>query len=115
MSNALDMNDALQRLGDDKELYLELLQVFRDESDSMYRAVDDAVSSGEAEQIARAAHTLKGACSNISAVEARRLAAEMESAAKNDNQQRAAELIDALREALESVDNEAQRLISAGA
>ncbi|MCB0344818.1 MAG: Hpt domain-containing protein [Bdellovibrionales bacterium] len=114
MSKVLDEADALQRLGDDKELYLELLQVFQDESDSMYGAVKEAVASGNPDQIDRAAHTLKGACSNISAVEARELAMQIERAGKNSDMSKAAELLPLLGAALASVTAESQRLIQAG-
>ena len=58
---------ALERLGDDEELLTELAEVYLDDQDSMMDGLRAAVEAGDAEELARAAHKLKGAASNFCA------------------------------------------------
>lgn len=113
-TKTLDAADALKRLGGDQELYLELLHVFLSEQAAMLGAVEQAAAAGDPARLDRAAHTLKGACSNISAVEARGIALELEIAGKESNLDRAEILLPQLKTALNAVEREAKQLIAEG-
>ena len=58
--NVLDWAGALQKLDGDEELLCELAEMFLDQSPTLIAAIDAAITSGEAAELRRAAHTLKG-------------------------------------------------------
>ena len=63
----LDLNEFLERVQDDKELLLELLDIFSDDYQKKRVQLEEAVNKNDSEQIKSVAHSLKGASGNISA------------------------------------------------
>lgn len=63
----LDYNDAMERVGDDKELYLELLQLFFDDYKEKHPQLGLFVRGKDASKIERGAHAIKSALGNLSA------------------------------------------------
>jgi CheY-like chemotaxis protein len=74
----LDTQEALERVGGDAELLRELADVFLDDCPRMWQNIEDALAKGDARQLARAAHTLKGSISTFGARTAREVAAQLE-------------------------------------
>jgi CheY-like chemotaxis protein len=72
-----DLRDALRRTGNDWSILDEVLEVFFDHGHDLFRRLRDALSRGDATEMALAAHRLKGAASNLGG---RRLAAEAQEA-----------------------------------
>ncbi|HKT76506.1 MAG TPA: Hpt domain-containing protein [Sphingobium sp.] len=60
MSTLLDWTRALQNTDGDEELLIELAGVFIDEGPEMMRQVRAAIDSRNAQELQRAAHSLKG-------------------------------------------------------
>lgn len=73
-----DREGMLERLCGDEELLHEVLEVFREECPRMLETARSAARAGDADGVARAAHTLKGALLNISARSAADLAGDLE-------------------------------------
>jgi HPt (histidine-containing phosphotransfer) domain-containing protein len=67
-----------ERLGDDEELLRELAELFLGDCPKLLQRVAEAVRSGDAEAVRKAAHTLKGSVSNFGAADASRLARQLE-------------------------------------
>ena len=63
----LDVEDFLDRADGDHELLAELAEVFSASSTELVSEIRRAMSDGDAEALRRAAHTLKGAASSLSA------------------------------------------------
>lgn len=63
----LDLEDFLDRVQDDKELLLELLDIYEEDYGSKRIALTKAVAEKNYEDIRGIAHSLKGASGNISA------------------------------------------------
>ena len=63
----LDLNEFLERVQDDKELLLELLDIFVNDYKEKSRLLNQAISQKDIEQVKGIAHSLKGAYGNISA------------------------------------------------
>lgn len=63
----IDREALLTEFDGDEELLAELVQTMKDEAPKLIHEVRAAASSGDASQVARAAHTLKGAVSNFGA------------------------------------------------
>jgi HPt (histidine-containing phosphotransfer) domain-containing protein len=73
-----DREGMLERLGGDTELLDEVLEIFLAECREMLANVRSAVSDGDAHRVERAAHSMKGALLNISAMAAAERAQQLE-------------------------------------
>jgi len=74
----LDVADALERVQDDKELFLELLDIFQEDYVAKRRQLDEFVTANDLEQTSNTAHSIKGAAGNISAHAVHRICARIE-------------------------------------
>ncbi len=74
----LNVEAAARRMGGDRALLRELVEVFLQELPGSLRALSEAVASGSAEVVERAAHRLKGALAVLAAEPARTLARRLE-------------------------------------
>ena len=72
----IDVEDALKRVGGNRALYKKLLGRFVD--GNYVDAIENAIVSGDAEEAARQAHTLKGVSANLSLERVRALSIELE-------------------------------------
>ena len=81
-SPAVDARDLLDRIGDDHEFLTELLATFREDSSSQFNEIHAALAASDGTALSHAAHSLRGALSNLAATPASALAAEMEAAGK---------------------------------
>jgi HPt (histidine-containing phosphotransfer) domain-containing protein len=83
IQEAVDARELLERIGDEREFLAELVNTFRDDFPKQLEAMTIALNDGNATQLALAAHSLKGALSNLAAQRAAGLAAGVESAGKS--------------------------------
>ena len=83
-ANYIDVENALKRVGGNVDLYKKLLRIFLEENN--YDALIENIESGNKEEAARLAHTIKGVSANLSLTNLRATTAniEMESKAGND-------------------------------
>ena len=79
----LDVSDLLGRVENDRELLGELVEIFRGDLPRYLAELEQAVQAGDAQAVARTAHTLKGMLSNLAAVQAAAAAAELEELGKS--------------------------------
>ena len=63
----LDIDDVMQRVQDDKELLLELLDIFEEFYPEKRDALTGLLEAGDCDQIRDIVHSIKGAAGNISA------------------------------------------------
>lgn len=63
----VDIEEFLERVQDDKELLVELLEIFAEDYQSKRQALNDVIAQKDSEQLRQIAHSLKGASGNISA------------------------------------------------
>ena len=73
-----DPTEALSIVDGDKELFIELVNMFRENYPAELAAVRDAIGLGDAEALRRAAHHLKGTLSALAANPARDAAFRLE-------------------------------------
>jgi two-component system sensor histidine kinase/response regulator len=64
---SFDRADLMERLDGDIELISELVQIFLEDAPQLVEELGAAVSRGDAAQVHRSAHSLKGSASNFSA------------------------------------------------
>jgi PAS domain S-box-containing protein len=67
IEQVMDVQEALEHVGGDRELLRELAGVFRSEAPGMLAAVREALAAGDATRLKRAAHTLKGSAGTFGA------------------------------------------------
>ena len=106
VSPAVDVQEALDRVGGDSELLHELADVFLADCPRLWHNIAEALAKGDARQLARAAHTLKGSVATFGARAAQALAQQLELQGREGNLTHAADTVARL-------DGELQRLKSA--
>jgi len=65
--DVVDLKEALERVQEDKELLLELFDIFLDDCPKKMEAIRQAAAKNDINQLKDTAHSLKGASGNISA------------------------------------------------
>ncbi len=73
-----DMDDTMERLGGDEQLFHEVVEIFLDDVPKHMAALAQAIADGNTEAIERLAHTLKGELGYLGIAEVSRKAREME-------------------------------------
>ncbi|RME39615.1 MAG: response regulator, partial [Planctomycetota bacterium] len=111
----LRVDEALENLGGDRELYEIALTTFLDHAPRVLGSLESAVRDLDASAIRLAAHGLKGAASNVCAERLRAVAARLEGLAKAGELHDAADLLARLREEYEQVKRYADAAILQGA
>jgi HPt (histidine-containing phosphotransfer) domain-containing protein len=96
-----DPQSALARLGDDHELYREVLQRFFTEAPGFLNRITAAIDPPRAEELHRAAHSFKGLAALAGADEVARTAAELEAQGKASRFDLAPELASRLGQQLQ--------------
>jgi HPt (histidine-containing phosphotransfer) domain-containing protein len=85
MSEIIDLKDFMERVQDDKELLLELLDIFQEDFVGKRQSLEEAVKNNDVTKIKEVAHSLKGASGNISAKEMHANFLKVELATKNND------------------------------
>jgi PAS domain S-box-containing protein len=83
-AEAVDLAAALERIGGDRNLYDELVSVFKNECPGMAAEMRRAIDDSDGKALARSAHTLRGSSSNLGAVVVAEVALELEKLAQSE-------------------------------
>lgn len=78
----IDLKDLMERVQDDKELVLELLDIYQEDFVTKRKALETAILSKDLQKVKETAHSMKGASGNISAKALHAVCLQMESMAK---------------------------------
>lgn len=78
----LDFDEFMNRVQNDKELFIELLDIFVQDFQIKRVELEEAVKNSNAETVEHVAHFLKGSCGNISAKSLRGVFTELEEKGK---------------------------------
>jgi HPt (histidine-containing phosphotransfer) domain-containing protein len=79
----IDLNEVMERVQQDKELLLELLDIYQDDFIQKRKSLDEAISSKNTVKIKEIAHSMKGASGNISAKPMYAMCLKIEEYARN--------------------------------
>ncbi|MCB0336539.1 MAG: Hpt domain-containing protein [Bdellovibrionales bacterium] len=82
-----DLEDALERVGDDAELLVELFDMFMEDCDSNLALIRQGVASKDQEIIERTAHSMKSAVGNLGGMKAHAAAYAVECAGREGNEE----------------------------
>jgi HPt (histidine-containing phosphotransfer) domain-containing protein len=80
-----DLEAALQSVDGDRELLVEMADLFLQDSASLMEQVGQAIQTGNASDLHRSAHTLKGSVANFVAEGARDAAMQLEMMGRSGN------------------------------
>jgi HPt (histidine-containing phosphotransfer) domain-containing protein len=80
-----DSEDLLDRIEGDRALFNEILRIFLEDTPKLISALEAAVQSGNADEMEKTAHAIKGSCAMISAKRLQWLAHQMETMGRNRN------------------------------
>lgn len=103
MSTIYDHPGSLRRMGDDGELFLEMVTLLRTDVPRWLSAAAAAQRDGDLQRLQRAAHTLKGLAANFGAGRAVAAAATVEQLAKSQQSSGIAAAMAELQEALDEL------------
>jgi HPt (histidine-containing phosphotransfer) domain-containing protein len=99
-----DHEELLARVENDRELFRDLLTIFKEEFPLQLRALREAVEAKDGDRVATAAHTLRGMLSNLAASQAAATAARLEEMGRKKETL-------GLQEALGVFENDANKLL----
>ena len=83
--NVLDLKDVLERVQDDRELLMELLDIFVEDYAEKRELLNKLIEENNAEEVRNIAHSIKGAAGNISAKAIHVTCAKMELLAEGND------------------------------
>ena len=81
----IDWPQALETLDGNRELLVELIDIFREECPKLRGEIEAAFAAGDLPGLRRSAHTLKGALAHLAAGPAREMAQQVEDYARQQN------------------------------
>jgi HPt (histidine-containing phosphotransfer) domain-containing protein len=106
----IDKTGLMERLDGDQELLGELVELFLADCPRLLEEIRAAVESDDAEQLMRAAHTLKGSVSNFCASDAAEAAQKLESLGRAGDLAVAPEYLATLEPIMERLNAELDQL-----
>ena len=74
----VDMKSAMERFGDDKDFFIEMVAEFLKYAPEQLKAIEEAVKSEDVESVENIAHSIKGAAGNLSATKVQSAALAIE-------------------------------------
>lgn len=99
----MNIKELAEKLGLEEDEYLEILELFIDTGMVDIEKFRSAIKEGNAEEAARAAHSIKGASGNLGLMEIYDVARKSEEEARNNSLDGLAESVQTLKEKLNSL------------
>jgi two-component system sensor histidine kinase/response regulator len=110
----LDREEALIRVGGDRQLLQELVEVFREECPVMMGEIRNAIQTGDAGKLKRMAHSLKSAVGTLGGKAAFELALRMEAMGREGDLGQAGATLPVLEQAIHQLQNALGPLVNGG-
>ncbi len=112
--NPLDLAAAMVQLGDDKELLIEVLDVFLEHVPKLLTDLKEAIAKGDIDTVELASHSIKGSSANICAMPTSRVASELTELARVGTLDHASDLFESLELRIEELREFAKTLTANG-
>ena len=97
-----DIQGVLERLDGDRELLVELRDVFVETKEGSLKAIFEAIEANDPARISSTAHAIKGALGNVGAAQAHTIAYSLEKSGKSGSIEGVRELYQALVQEIEA-------------
>jgi two-component system sensor histidine kinase/response regulator len=111
---SFDRADLMERLDGDLELISELVQIFLEDAPQLVEELGTAIARGDATQVNRSAHSLKGSASNFSAGPVVASASRLEQIGKLGDLSLAEAEFETLEANLRALEQDLKALVSEG-
>jgi HPt (histidine-containing phosphotransfer) domain-containing protein len=111
-NNTLNIPELEERLDGDFELFVELSELFFEDSATLLVKIEDSINREDSDALRKSAHTLKGAVSNFSAQKAYDAAYELEVAGKDKEFDKVQEKLAVLKSEIAEVINAMKALVA---
>jgi CheY-like chemotaxis protein len=111
-ANLIDEKRVLEGLGGDRELFVDVLQLFLQDSERLLQKIQAAGEAKDPVELGHSAHALKGSIANLSSGPAHQYAAELERMGKSGECDSASEVIAKLQDALRQLQGAATQILS---
>lgn len=111
-SPAMDIQDALGRLGNDEELLAAIVQIYLEDCPSLLERIQNSVATGDPKGLQLAAHRLKGLAVTLSAADVAGAAGRLEHMGGCCNLAEAPACLVELQHAAEELNTEAKGRLS---
>ncbi|MEA3386660.1 MAG: Hpt domain-containing protein [Thermodesulfobacteriota bacterium] len=99
----MNFKESAENLGLEEDEYLELIDLFVEVGETDLDKLQSGIDDENAEEVAKAAHSLKGASGNLGLMEFSRIAKEIEEKGQNNQLEGTDEATQALRERLKAI------------
>lgn len=106
----VDIKSAMARFGDDKDFFREMMNEFLSYVPAQFKAIEEAVASGDADAVQKNAHSIKGAAGNLSATRVQSLALIIEHKGRDNDISGLTEIIDNLRTEISALNKFAESI-----
>jgi len=103
-ANAFDIDTALKHVEADRDLLDEIVRIFSDQCPRTVSEIQNAIRAADFSLVERAAHSLKGAASNLCATGVTQSAAELEESARSGN-------LSSVRKRFQLLEREVEKLL----
>ncbi|MBN1832461.1 MAG: Hpt domain-containing protein [Deltaproteobacteria bacterium] len=104
LSRIFDLDDALEKVGGDREILEEILVVFSESYPDQLSELKKAIDKGDAPIVERAAHTIKGSVGIFSSKKALETAFRLETMGHDENLEDAAAIYSKLEQEVEELE-----------
>lgn len=104
LPNIFDLDDALEKVGGDREILEEILVVFSESYPDQLSELKKAIDNGDAQIVERGAHTIKGSVGTFSAKKALETAFRLETMGRNGNLEDAAAIYSKLEQEVQELE-----------
>ena len=104
LPSIFDLDDALEKVGGDREILEEILVVFSESYPDQLSELKNAIDNGDTQIVERAAHTLKGSVGTFSAKKALKTAFRLETMGREGNLQEATAVYSKLEQEIEELE-----------
>ncbi len=108
----INVESALERCAGDREFLNEMLVEFMDIAAEQLKRISDIIEEGNAQELAKLAHSLKGASANLGAEAVSAIALELEKAGKEGELEGAKQLWEQLKEKVEEVEQYVKQTVN---
>jgi len=105
-----DLTEFLERVQDDKELLLELLEIYVSDYQEKRIQLEQAIQDQNYEEVRSITHSLKGASGNISAKILRQTFLDLEEMAKNEDLSEAANAFSEMDQQFQALTEEIEKV-----
>lgn len=109
-NEVLDLDEFMERVQDDKELLLELLDIFEADYEVKRQDLEKAIEGGDFQTVSNIAHSLKGASGNISAKALRESFYKLEDMGKAEDLKGAGDLLEEIDKHYTNLKNQMQEI-----